>query len=466
MIRHHLILSMVVIPLSFSVSSSQVCEIGAGRIPYGYSFDGDLKKIPIYDVGDQLTAFVVDENDSGTLFFEDPDSDCLWNGLSDSIAGSGLDLEYLGSVSGTAYVYNRQVNSLYFCPADPDSFNVFMEVDCPGRPYIDINSIHVIWEGTGDSLVYGFSVDTLHTFEIEQSFLPPGNFVYFAGFPDRQYKAAVFYDSYVDSIHKFAAGPGEPFYFQGQYESFQAGIDITGVYDITLNSVGGICSILHAPGSFPWGDQYFWSEDTGPVFLRESGGDFQQGTNFEISLDALSSEMIIVYSTLWGATDFYYSTGSGQAWSLSEFEDYSSCYASTTRIFGDTIHLVYYDPDMSPFNTYYRGIPKSEIVPEIGIMDENHGHIDFVSLSNYPNPFNSSTTISFTLPEPARVDLSIYDIRGRLVNTLLKSRIDAGYHSLVWDGTDRFGKQVSSGIYIYTIKVDEYSRSRRMLLLK
>jgi hypothetical protein len=87
---------------------------------------------------------------------------------------------------------------------------------------------------------------------------------------------------------------------------------------------------------------------------------------------------------------------------------------------------------------------------------------------NSPNPFNPSTTISYSVPEgnTDHVSLSVYDLRGRLIRTLVDQVREAGNYSVFWDGTDRFGRQVSSGVYFYRIRAGEFTQSRKMVLLK
>ncbi len=87
-------------------------------------------------------------------------------------------------------------------------------------------------------------------------------------------------------------------------------------------------------------------------------------------------------------------------------------------------------------------------------------------LSNYPNPFNASTTISFSLPVTGDVRLEIYDIAGRLVKTLADGEMNSGEHIIAWDGTDKAGDSVASGIYFYSLASDNKIKTNRMLLLK
>ena len=90
----------------------------------------------------------------------------------------------------------------------------------------------------------------------------------------------------------------------------------------------------------------------------------------------------------------------------------------------------------------------------------------FALIGNFPNPFNSRTEIQFALPEPARVTLRIYDARGRLVRTLVNGFHQAGTFQVSWDGTNRLGRPVASGVYLYRLQSGSFSQTRKMLLVK
>jgi hypothetical protein len=85
---------------------------------------------------------------------------------------------------------------------------------------------------------------------------------------------------------------------------------------------------------------------------------------------------------------------------------------------------------------------------------------------NHPNPFVRSTAISFVLPERGAVELSIYDVRGRLVRSVTRGTSDAGLHAVVWDGRDERGGLAGSGVYFYRLRVGERSLTRVMTLLR
>jgi len=86
--------------------------------------------------------------------------------------------------------------------------------------------------------------------------------------------------------------------------------------------------------------------------------------------------------------------------------------------------------------------------------------------SNYPNPFNPETTINFSMKESGHVTLEIYNIKGQRVRTLINEFRAAGYHKVVWDGTDDKRNPVSSGIYFYKLKTDNFEKTKKMILMK
>jgi hypothetical protein len=92
----------------------------------------------------------------------------------------------------------------------------------------------------------------------------------------------------------------------------------------------------------------------------------------------------------------------------------------------------------------------------------------FALSQNHPNPFNPSTTIEYSIPEGegTRVRLEIYDIRGRLIRTLLDSYRDPGHYSIQWNGLDKRGNEVSSSVYFYRIEAGDYTSVRKMVLMK
>ena len=91
---------------------------------------------------------------------------------------------------------------------------------------------------------------------------------------------------------------------------------------------------------------------------------------------------------------------------------------------------------------------------------------EFSLRQNYPNPFNPVTTLRYDLPENGHVNITIYDMLGREVKTLINQTQDAGYRSIIWDATNDYGKPVSAGIYLYQIQAGKYINTKKMVLLK
>jgi len=95
---------------------------------------------------------------------------------------------------------------------------------------------------------------------------------------------------------------------------------------------------------------------------------------------------------------------------------------------------------------------------------------------NYPNPFsakggsasggNPETSIQFGIPKASHVCIAIYNLLGQKIITLVDTKKELGFHTIHWDGTDNYGSQVSSGVYIYRIEAGDYTCSKKLLLLR
>ena len=85
---------------------------------------------------------------------------------------------------------------------------------------------------------------------------------------------------------------------------------------------------------------------------------------------------------------------------------------------------------------------------------------------NYPNPFNPITTLRYDLPEDALVSITIYDMVGRVVKTMVNSQQNAGFKSVRWNASNDKGSPVSAGLYLYTIQAGEFRQTKKMILLK
>jgi Leucine-rich repeat (LRR) protein len=102
---------------------------------------------------------------------------------------------------------------------------------------------------------------------------------------------------------------------------------------------------------------------------------------------------------------------------------------------------------------------------QVSIIDETLP-ITYNLHNAYPNPFNPVTTLRYDLPGNAFVNIRIYDLKGRLINTLVSKEQTAGYKAIKWAGVDDKGKAVSAGIYLYEIQAGEFRETKKMVLLK
>jgi hypothetical protein len=114
-------------------------------------------------------------------------------------------------------------------------------------------------------------------------------------------------------------------------------------------------------------------------------------------------------------------------------------------------------------------LPYLEILTEPtdveSIENENTGKV-FSLWQNIPNPFNSKTLFQFELSTPSQVNLTIYNLRGERVKTLLDARKQVGTYTVEWDATNQSGMPVSSGIYLYQLRTESFSETKRLLYLK
>ena len=104
----------------------------------------------------------------------------------------------------------------------------------------------------------------------------------------------------------------------------------------------------------------------------------------------------------------------------------------------------------------------------VSVIEDDYGKpsTKYSLNNNYPNPFNPVTTLRYDLPENGHVNITIYDMLGRQVKTLINQTQDAGYKSVIWNATNDYGKPVSAGIYLYQIQTGEYISTKKMVLLK
>jgi hypothetical protein len=147
---------------------------------------------------------------------------------------------------------------------------------------------------------------------------------------------------------------------------------------------------------------------------------------------------------------------------------------NTDLVTGSEGRVEYRDPaaDVSPGSELYyscgwvRGSAEIGRSEEITLMFNGSVPLAFSLHANYPNPFNPVTNIRFDLPRAQRVKLCVYDASGRLVRVLVDEMLPAARHERQWDGRDRNGHPVASGIYYSRLSGTQRTATQKMLLLK
>jgi hypothetical protein len=171
-------------------------------------------------------------------------------------------------------------------------------------------------------------------------------------------------------------------------------------------------------------------------------------------------------------------------WSMTSEDDFqyfilekSTDDAFTTSQIFETIDTSYHDMEYALNETnYYRlaavdhagNISEYTDVVEAAVLSIDLDLLPevFALHQNYPNPFNPVTTLRYDLPEDATVSIIIYDVMGRKVRSLINRHQSAGFRSIHWNATNDMGEPVSAGMYIYMIQAGNFTKTKKMVLLK
>ena len=242
-------------------------------------------------------------------------------------------------------------------------------------------------------------------------------------------------------------------------------------------------------GGITWSDFSFGLYDYPNLYLNDFGIDPKNssilyaganqgilkstdgGLSWEIKT-AISNVYSVVVSPTYSRRVFagarsgiYYSPDGGENWFNSS--QGLKCQYVTSLKFHPT------SPETLYAGTYGSGLYKT--LEETGVEEEQEAQLpEKISLyQNYPNPFNPTTTIHYTVHgsqfmvhSPIHTTLTIYNVLGQKVRTLVDEFKLPGEHRVIWDGKDEKGNPVSSGVYFYKLKVGDFSQVKKMLLIK
>ncbi len=211
---------------------------------------------------------------------------------------------------------------------------------------------------------------------------------------------------------------------------------------------------LDADGEIIWDNHYGNQYDDEVYSLRQTpdGGFVMAGLMYPPSGTENHRVWVVRTDssgdTLW--TKAFGGDGSDLAFSVRPTADHGFIIAGKTNSFGaggNDMYVVKLGPETS--------VNDDGVLPSVVSLKQN-----------YPNPFNPETIIEFDLPYDSHVIIDIYDILGRKVSELVDEKRPKGNNRIVWNGTDSSGQRISNGIYLYRLEFEDYTETRKMIILK
>lgn len=128
--------------------------------------------------------------------------------------------------------------------------------------------------------------------------------------------------------------------------------------------------------------------------------------------------------------------------------------------------LTYYYNDYSSGRPVVKSVQPEVEAGQVFYSNPTAMPTKFALHQNSPNPFNPTTKIAYDMPAAGDVKISVFNVLGQHVSDLVDGRSEAGSYEIIWDGKDEAGESVASGVYFYRIKTEQFSETKKMLLLK
>ena len=203
----------------------------------------------------------------------------------------------------------------------------------------------------------------------------------------------------------------------------------------------------------------FKSTDGGTSWVQvldESTGNSNYSSKLlmDIAVDPSNPDDVVIADFHSG---IYRTTDGGSTWSL--FNNGLSTRAVGTLSFSSDGSFVY-------AGTKGEGVFRYQF-SATGVANELHIQPDKYVLGDaYPNPFNPSAIITYSIPEESSVNLTIYDLLGKEIRVLVNTKNNRGTFKVSWDGTNNIGQKVASGTYLYRIKAGDFSQTKKIVLMK
>lgn len=240
-----------------------------------------------------------------------------------------------------------------------------------------------------------------------------------------------------------------------------------------------------------WSDQREGPDDTNIYLKKSMDGGYTWSNNIRVNTDDSGRHQFFPWMTIDQTTGYIYvvfydrrnttdtvtdvylarSTDGGDSFTNFKISEYSF-FPNPWVFFGDYIHIAAFEGKIHPIWTRMDGNNLSVWTTVIedsmmnAIANEQIYPLNFDLSQNFPNPFNATTIIQFEIAKHSYVSLSIYNMRGQKIKSLIHRDMNAGYHSLYWDGTDNNGQVVSSGLYMYSLVTEKFSKTNKMLFIK
>ena len=212
-----------------------------------------------------------------------------------------------------------------------------------------------------------------------------------------------------------------------------------------------------------WGQIYYYNDASNHRFIIE-WNEIMHNSGYDPAYETF--EVILL-------DPVYYNTPTGDGEIIFQYKHVGKRDGNTIGIENEAqdigLQYVYngdYDPTGSSIKGGQTAIKFTTQPPELHLpvsVEETKAGKEAVSLQqNFPNPFRTQTQINFSLSKEEHIRLKIYTIRGELINTLLDTKLVAGEHAVVWNGTSETGKRVSPGVYLYVLQTDHFYKTMKL----
>ncbi|MBS1271365.1 MAG: hypothetical protein MAGBODY4_00494 [Candidatus Marinimicrobia bacterium] len=235
----------------------------------------------------------------------------------------------------------------------------------------------------------------------------------------------------------------------------------------TINGIADTGSVLYLSGSYPKiFNSILWGNSSSRIKIADANADslliaFSDIEGGQDSIDAEGEFTLFWEQGNISENPLFIDPGNGN-YHLAEG---SPCINNGTSWFEWEGELLLFIPSMNYAGPAPdMGAFESDVIDAIDTRTTAPQSLEL--FQNYPNPFNPETIITYGLPRKMSVQLTIYDLAGHTVRELVSEYQQAGWHHIRWNGRDKYGRSVSTGVYLYRLRAGEYEKIRKMMYVK